>query len=94
MFKHTFCSQYCGEFTVLGDVVVTAVHVTAIWLSRDCQMICAFELKYWNDRDVLTTADQYQVPPMPPCVHTRPTDEDGQDNTVTGVTGVRQYNIM
>ena len=54
-------------------MIVTAAHVLP-----DSQLIDAFELKYWNDQDVLTTAGQYQVPRMPPCVHTRPTDEAGQ----------------
>ena len=80
-----FNREVCGEFTVLADAVVTSAHATAMWhVLHECRLICAFELGYWNEQDVLNTADQCQVSRMPPCVHTRPTDEAGQDGHSDG----------
>ena len=81
---------YCGEFTVLGDVVVTAAHVTAIW-RPDSQMIWAFELKYWNDQDQQTSTKCHEY--RHASILALQTRQDKTD-TVTGVIGVRQYNIL
>ena len=43
-----FNREVCGEFTVLGDVIVTAAP-SGCHMLPDSQMICAFQLKYWND---------------------------------------------